>query len=142
MKDNKRICCSFLQELIYGLVDFISEKENIKNFVFDSLKTFKTGAMGQSGGFVQMIYTIDGKIWMRQDILTFQMLDKKTNPLSINCIANLFVLVCYYSYMASGKSATNDESVDEDTLAVLAFKLQTKSYLKTVNSFHKYLGQK
>ena len=36
MKDNKNLLL-FLQELIYGLVDFISEKE-YKEFVFDSLK--------------------------------------------------------------------------------------------------------
>ena len=54
--------------------------------------------------------------------MTFQMLDKKTNPLVWNCIANFFVLVCHYSYMASGEVYLPQtiESVDEDTLAVLA----------------------
>ena len=61
MKDNKNLLL-FLQELIYGLVDFISEKE-YKEFVFDSLKLSKQ-ELDKESGFVQMIYTIDWKIWM------------------------------------------------------------------------------
>ena len=42
MNDNRNLL-RFLQELMYGLVDLISEKE-YQEFVLDSLKTFKTGA--------------------------------------------------------------------------------------------------
>ena len=61
MIDNKNLLL-FLQELIYGLVDFISEKE-YKEFVFDSLKLSKQ-ELDKESGFVHMIYTIDWKIWM------------------------------------------------------------------------------
>ena len=47
MIDNKNLLL-FLQELIYGLVDFISEKE-YKEFVFDSLKLSKQELDKESG---------------------------------------------------------------------------------------------
>lgn len=119
MKDNKNLLL-FLQELIYGLVDFISEKE-YKEFVFDSLKLSKQELDKESGFCPDDLYNRLENM-DEQDILTFQMLDKKTNPLVWNCIANFFVLVCHYSYMASGEVYLPQtiESVDEDTLEVLS----------------------
>ena len=119
MKDNKNLLL-FLQELIYGLVDFISEKE-YKEFVFDSLKLSKQELDKESGFCPDDLYNRLENM-DEQDILTFQMLDKKTNPLVWNCIANLFVLVCHYSYMASGEVYLPQtiESVDEDILEALS----------------------
>ena len=78
MKDNKNLLL-FLQELIYGLVDFISEKE-YKEFVFDSLKLSKQELDKESGFCPDDLYNRLENM-DEQDILTFQMLDKKTNPL-------------------------------------------------------------
>ena len=119
MKDNKNLLL-FLQELIYGLVDFISEKE-YKEFVFDSLKLSKQELDKESGFCPDDLYNRLENM-DEQDILTFQVLDKKTNPLVWNCSANFFVLVCHYSYIASEEIYLPQtiESVDEDTLEVLS----------------------
>lgn len=119
MNDNRNLL-RFLQELIDGLVDCISEKE-YQEFVLDSLKLSKQELDKESGFCPDLLYSRLENM-DEQDILTFQMLDKKTNPLVWNCIANFFVLVCHYSYMASGEVYLPQtiESVDEDTLAVLA----------------------
>ena len=119
MNDNRNLL-RFLQELIYGLVDLISEKE-YQEFVLDSLKLSKQELDKESGFCPDFLYNRLENM-DEQDILTFQMLDKKTNPLVWNCIANFFVLVCHYSYMASEEVYLPQtiESVEEDTLAVLA----------------------
>ena len=119
MNDNRDLL-RFLQELIYGLVDLISEKE-YQEFVFDSLKLSKQELDKESGFCPDILYNRLENM-DEQDILTFQELDKKTNPLVWNCIANFFVLVCHYSYIASEEIYLPQtiESVDEDTLAVLA----------------------
>lgn len=119
MKDNKNLLL-FLQELIYGLVDFISEKE-YKEFVFDSLKLSRQELDKESGFCPDDLYSRLENM-DEQDILTFQELDKKTNPLVWNCIANFFVLVCHYSYIASEEIYLPQtiESVDEDILEVLS----------------------
>lgn len=119
MNDNRDLL-RFLQELMYGLVDLISEKE-YKEFVFDSLKLSKQELDKESGFCPDDLYNRLENI-DEQDILTFQVLDKKTNPLVWNCIANFFVLVCHYSYIASEEIYLPQtiESVDEDILEVLS----------------------
>ena len=119
MNENRNLL-RFLQELIYGLVDFISEKE-YKEFVFDSLKLSKQELDKQSGFCPDDLYNRLENM-DEQDILTFQELDKKTNPLVWNCIANFFVLVCHYSYIASEEIYLPQtiESVDEDILEALS----------------------
>ena len=119
MKDNKNLLL-FLQELIYGLVDFISEKE-YKEFVFDSLKLSKQELDKESDFCPDILYNRLENM-DEQDILTFQELDKKTNPLVWNCIANFFVLVCHYSYIASEEIYLPQtiECVDEDILEALS----------------------
>ena len=115
MKDNKNLLL-FLQELIYGLVDFISEKE-----YKDSLKLSRQELDKESGFCPDDLYSRLENM-DEQDILTFQELDKKTNPLVWNCIANFFVLVCHYSYIASEEIYLPQtiESVDEDILEALS----------------------
>ncbi|MFM9293890.1 Imm6 family immunity protein [Streptococcus sp. ST14] len=118
MNDNRNLL-RFLQELIYGLVDLISEKE-YQEFVLDSLELSKQKLDKESGFCPDLLYSRLENM-DELDILTFQVLDKKTNPLVWNCIANFFVLVCHYSYIASEEIYLPQtiESVDEDTLAAL-----------------------
>ena len=119
MNDNRNLL-RFLQELMYGLVDLISEKE-YQEFVLDSLKLSKQELDKESDFCPDILYNRLENI-DEQDILTFQVLDKKTNPLVWNCIANFFVLVCHYSYIASEEIYLPQtiESVDEDILEVLS----------------------
>ena len=119
MNDNRDLL-RFLQELIYGLVDLISEKE-YQEFVFDSLKLSKQELDKESGFCPDILYNRLENM-DEQDILTFQELDKKTNPLVWNCIANFFVLVCHYSYIASEEIYLPQtiESADEDILEALS----------------------
>ncbi|MGK8866186.1 Imm6 family immunity protein [Streptococcus oralis] len=119
MNENRNLL-RFLQELIYGLVDLISEKE-YQEFVLDSLKLSKQELDKESDFCPDILYNRLENI-DEQDILTFQVLDKKTNPLVWNCIANFFVLVCHYSYIASEEIYLPQtiESVDEDILEVLS----------------------
>ena len=119
MNDNRNLL-RFLQELIYGLVDRISEKE-YKEFVVESLKLSKQ-ELDKEGGFCPDILYNRLENMDEQDILTFQVLDKKTNPLVWNCIANFYVLVCHYSYFASEEIYLPQtiECVDEDILEVLS----------------------
>ena len=127
MNDNRDLL-RFLQELIYGLVDLISEKE-YQEFVLDSLKLSKQELDKESGFCPDLLYSrlenideLDILTFQELDILTFQELDKKTNPLVWNCIANFFVLVCHYSYIASEEIYLPQtiESVDENILEVLS----------------------
>ena len=115
MNDNRNLL-RFLQELMYGLVDLISEKE-YQEFVLDSLKLSKQELDKESDFCPDILYNRLENI-DEQDILTFQVLDKKTNPLVWNCIANFFVLVCQYSYLSSEEIYLPQtiESVDEDIL--------------------------
>ena len=119
MNDNRNLL-RFLQELMYGLVDLISEKE-YQEFFLDSLKLSKQELYKESDFCPDILYNRLENI-DEQDILTFQVLDKKTNPLVWNCIANFFVLVCHYSYIASEEIYLPQtiESVDEDILEVLS----------------------
>ena len=119
MNENRNLL-HFLQELIYGLVDCISEKE-YQEFVLDSLKLSKQELDKESGFCPDLLYSRLENM-DELDILTFQVLDKKTNPLVWNCIANFFVLVCHYSYIASEENYLPQtiESVDEDILEVLS----------------------
>jgi hypothetical protein len=119
MNENRNLL-RFLQELIYGLVDRISEKE-YQEFVLDSLKLSKQELDKESDFCPDLLYS--GLENMDElDILTFQELDKKTNPLVWNCIANFFVLVCHYSYIASEEVYLPQtiESADEDILEALS----------------------
>ena len=106
----------FLQELTFNLVDLISHLE-YKDFVLDSLKLANQSLDQDSKICPDILYSrlenMDEK-----DILTFMELDKETNPLVWSCIANYFVLVCYYSYQHSGEKYIPQtiESVDEDTI--------------------------
>ena len=126
MNDNRNLL-RFLQELIDGLVDLISEKE-YQEFVLDSLK-LSNQALDKVCDFCPDILYNRLENIDEQDILTFQVLDKKTNPLVWNCIANFYVLVCHYSYFASEEIYLPQaiESVDEDILEV--FSLSYKQIL-------------
>ena len=119
MNENRNLL-RFLQELIDGLVDLISEKE-YQEFVLDSLKLSKQELDKESDFCPDILYSRLENM-DELDILTFQVLDKKTNPIVWNCIANFFVLVCHYSYIASEEIYLPQtiKSVEEDTLAVLA----------------------
>ena len=119
MNENRNLL-RFLQELIDGLVDLISEKE-YQEFVLDSLKLSKQELDKESDFCPDLLYSRLENM-DELDILTFQVLDKKTNPIVWNCIANFFVLVCHYSYIASEEIYLPQtiKSVEEDTLAVLA----------------------
>ena len=105
-----------LQELTFNLVDLISHKE-YKDFVLDSLKLANQSLDQDSKICPDILYSrlenVDEK-----DILTFMELDKETNPLVWNCIANYFVLVCYHSYQHSGEKYLPQtiESVDVETI--------------------------
>ena len=106
----------FLQELPLNLVDLISHKE-YKDFALDSLKLANQSLDQDSKICPDLLYSrlenVDEK-----DILTFMELDKETNPLVWSCIANYFVLVCYYSYQQSGEKYLPQtiESIDEETI--------------------------
>lgn len=119
MNDNRNLL-RFLQELIYGLVNLISEKD-YQEFVLDSLKLAKLELDKESDFCPDLLYSRLENM-DELDILTFQVLDKKTNPLVWNCIANFFVLVCHYSYIASEEIYLPQtiESVDEDILEILS----------------------
>ena len=60
MNENRNLL-RFLQELIYGLVDRISEKE-YQEFVLDSLKLSKQ-ELDKESDFAQIFYILDWKIW-------------------------------------------------------------------------------
>ena len=106
----------FLQELTLNLVDLISHIE-YKDFVMDSLKLANQSLDQDNKICPDLLYSrlenVDEK-----DILTFMELDKETNPLVWSCIANYFVLVCYYSYQQSGEKYLPQtiESIDEETI--------------------------
>ena len=113
-----------LQELTFNLVDLISHIE-YKDFVMDSLKLANQSLEQDSKICPDLLYSrlenMDEK-----DILTFMELDKETNPLVWSCIANYFVLFCYYSYQHSGEKYLPQtiESVDEETIEAYVLSYQ------------------
>ena len=115
MKSNDSLLY-LLQELTFNLVDLISHIE-YKDFVLDSLKLANQSLDQDSKICPDILYSrlenVDEK-----DIFTFMELDKETNPLVWSCIANYFVLACYYSYQYSGEKYIPQtiESVDDETI--------------------------
>ena len=126
----------FLQELTFNLVDLISHIE-YKDFVMDSLKLANQLLDQDNKICPDLLYSrlenVDEK-----DILTFMELDKETNPLVWSCIANYFVLVCYYSYQQSGEKYLPQtiESIDEETIEAYV-----SSYQQLIAENNKLLDQ-
>lgn len=113
-----------LQELTFNLVDLISPLE-YKEFVLDSLKLANQSLEQDSKICPDLLYSRLENVDER-DILTFMELDKETNPLVWNCIANYFALISYHSYQQSGEKYLPQtiESVDEETLEAYVLSYQ------------------